>query len=211
MSQPPYNCVSPQQVMLNPNGAGSPGHYARLQNPPQHPSLQAAVDQSEMPDTFYSVNAIRLRHLPRSNFHTPKHQTIPGIIFSSRGYPGIRVKDILLGQGRAIVDSPHDFIFKGHGWRTTTLNLNYPGYNDPFPWRIDTVDSATKTLMTRFQLVEKLCILIRAFCSQASKLTIQPGYENWALGEDNVRLGDIYLFSIHYYRNVWVPEIYVVE
>lgn len=41
---------------------------------------------------------------------------------------------------------------------------------------------------------------------------ISPGWEKWALmaGPEGIRVPDIVLFSLHYYRNVWVPELYVI-
>lgn len=45
------------------------------------------------------------------------------------------------------------------------------------------------------------------------KYPIALDWEKWALtaGPEGIRVPDIVLFSIHYYRNIWVPEFYVIE
>lgn len=45
------------------------------------------------------------------------------------------------------------------------------------------------------------------------KYRVAPGWEKWALtaGPEGIRVQDVVLLSLHYYRNVWVPEFYVIE
>lgn len=50
-------------------------------------------------------------------------------------------------------------------------------------------------------------------CILRQRYPIALDFERWALtaGPEGIRVTDIVLLSIHYYRNVWVPELYVIE
>jgi len=46
-------------------------------------------------------------------------------------------------------------------------------------------------------------------CSQ--RLGVTPTYGTWAIKDDHIHLTDIFLLSIHYHQDQWVPEFYVFE
>ncbi|KAH7904367.1 hypothetical protein BJ138DRAFT_927141 [Hygrophoropsis aurantiaca] len=198
--------INPQQLMHNPAGPGSAAHYSRMTNPPAHPSAQRA----HMPAKFVLPDGKQLVHLPRPVLFTPALESIPPITFSTNGFPGVRVRDVL--KAMVLVDRPNDQIFEQHGWRTTNVSLEWPGYdiraaNDPSHLRMNLiVDGAP---ITRNRLAGEICSLLWNYNGKMQGKPITRGHEQWALHPDVVRVSDVWLLSLHYYRSVWVPEFYI--
>lgn len=46
---------------------------------------------------------------------------------------------------------------------------------------------------------------------RSQRLGVTPTYGSWALKDDHIGLMHIFLLSIHYYQDQWVPEFYVFE
>ncbi|KAH7924666.1 hypothetical protein BV22DRAFT_1129640 [Leucogyrophana mollusca] len=195
--------------MRNPVGPGTTTHYSRMTNPPRHPSAMHA----DMPPYFHLPDGKRLARLPRGVLFTPSQESIPAITFSTNGFPGARVKDIL--KDTVLVDAPNDRVFEQHGWRTTNVALEWPGYdpraaNDPGHMRLCTVYAGAP--ITRNRLAGEVCSLLWNYNAKvAGKVPVTRGFERWALDPNAVHVSDIWLLSLHYYRNVWIPEFYVKD
>ncbi|KAG2066917.1 hypothetical protein BDR04DRAFT_1120844 [Suillus decipiens] len=155
--------MQPNQTIVNSSGAGSAGYYALQANPSPHP----ATMHVEMPPYWHLRDGRLAKRVPRSQRFSPSQQSFPGITFSSDGWCGVRVTDIL--HNRASIDCPTDtFAFQIAG-------------------------------------------LIQDLHNRALDKPVRVGDEDWAFSENKVRLSDVYILSAHYYRNVWVPELYVIN
>jgi hypothetical protein len=75
----------------------------------------------EMPPFWTLRNQIVVERVPRPPALSPTMQNFPGITFSTNGWGGVRVRDLL--RGTVTVDHSTDTIFAHHGWRETTLAL----------------------------------------------------------------------------------------
>lgn len=203
--------TQPNQTIVNSGGAGSSGHYVWNANPPPHPSMMRA----EMPLYWTLRDGRTAKRVPRSQEFTPSQQTFSGITFSANGWHGVRVKDIL--NRTVVVDCPTDTIFVDHGWRATTLALNWPGYlpnrsSDASRRRFSThMDGNTNRPMTRQGFAEEIADLILDLYNCAKDKPVAHGWEDWAFSRNKVRLSDVFILSAHYYRNVWIPELYVIN
>ncbi|KAF8125091.1 hypothetical protein EV363DRAFT_677949 [Boletus edulis] len=204
------NHINPSNVILHNNGAGSNQFYVHTLNPPIHPGgMHAAMPQ------YYTLQDQRvIERVPRPPQLSPPSESVPAITFSVNGYPGVRMKDIQ--KDRVTVDAPNDLVFEEYGFRSIVINLEWPGYesrsyNNPMHSRIDV--SLDGRCMPRQHLAKEICRLLLNLHRYISKYPITPGWEKWALtaGSEGIRVPDIVLFSLHYYRNVWVPELYVIE
>ncbi|OJA19523.1 hypothetical protein AZE42_03203 [Rhizopogon vesiculosus] len=200
--------VQPNQIMINSGGAGSYGHYGRSAHPPPHPSLLRAP----MPPHWFLTDGRRAEHVPRPLGINPSQESFPGIAFSTGGWPGVRVKDIL--KQKVVVDNPTDTIFAHHGWRATTLALEWPGFIpctvlDPSHYRFETVISGRP--ITRQEFVQQIAFLVADVYNRSKGKPVARGWEKWALNENGVRPSDVIILSAHYYRTVWIPELYIIE
>ncbi|KIJ60238.1 hypothetical protein HYDPIDRAFT_117517 [Hydnomerulius pinastri MD-312] len=202
--------INPGDLVMRTGGAGSGQHYARVANPPVHPSST----HSPMPQFYALFDQRRTERVPRPVHISPPQESIPAITFTVNGWPGVRVRDML--KDNVIIDAPHDAVFAHHGWRATIVNLQWPGYDlERFKAsvlsRFDTV--VGNTHITRQQVAREVCGLVQHFHRVVSKQPIAPGWEKWALttGTEGIRPNDVVVLSIHYYRNMWVPELYVIE
>jgi hypothetical protein len=74
-----------------------------------------------MPSHWFLTDGRRTEHVPRPHGISPVQESFPGIAFSTGGWPGVRVKDIL--KQKVVVDNPSDAVFAHHGWRTTVIAL----------------------------------------------------------------------------------------
>ncbi|KAG1716071.1 hypothetical protein ID866_1097 [Astraeus odoratus] len=221
--------VNPSSVMINPSGPGSAHHYALVSNPPPHPSLM----HSEMPGHWVLPDGRRVVKLPRPDEFTPPMQTLPPVTFSTRGWPGVRIKD--LKDDAFMVDCPYDTPFAHLGWRSTVINLaasllflalcsywlmpcagviQWPGYGsrnsrDPQNIRIEAVREGYP--ISRQGVAKQVAFLANHFYNSQKDGPIARGQEKWEFNRDNIRPSDLVLLSIHYYKNQWVPEFYVFE
>ncbi|KAG8215557.1 hypothetical protein J3R82DRAFT_7400 [Butyriboletus roseoflavus] len=202
--------ISPCHLVFHTMAPGSNLYHARTVNPPRHPGAMHAP----MPQYFTLLDQRRIERVPRPLHLSPPHESIPGITFSVNGWAGVRVKDIL--KDTVFVDAANDMVLEHHGWRSIVVHLEWPGYDtrnvdDPMTSRIDVRPGGED--ITRQNLAREICGLLFTFCKNISKYTISPECEKWALtaGPEGIRVTDIVLLSIHYYRNFWVPEFYVIE
>ncbi|KAG1727823.1 hypothetical protein EDB19DRAFT_175032 [Suillus lakei] len=201
--------MQPNQMIVNSGGAGSPAHYVRHANPSPHPSMVG-----EMPSHWLLRDGRRTKRVPRSLNFTPSQESFPGITFSVGGWPGVRVKDI---RNQTVnVDRPTDTIFAHHGWRTTNLALNWPGYlpngySDPSRHRIKTLRGDPIQPITRQEFAREIADLIENVYDPSGTRPVARGWENWALNKNNVQRSDVVILSAHYYRDVWIPELYIIE
>ncbi|KAI9456314.1 hypothetical protein HD554DRAFT_2030569 [Boletus coccyginus] len=202
--------VNPSNVMLRKSGAGSDQYYVRIVNPPIHPGAMHAP----MPQYYTLQDQRRIERVPRPPHLSPPYESIPAITFSANGFPGVRSKDVL--KGRVTIDAANDVVLGQHGFRTIVVSLEWPGYDprsfdDPMRSRIDVRPGGRD--ITRQNLAREVCGLLFNFHKVISKYPIALDWERWALtaGSEGIRVPDIVLFSLHYYRNVWVPELYVIE
>ncbi|KAG2359156.1 hypothetical protein BDR07DRAFT_234845 [Suillus spraguei] len=197
--------MQPNQTIVNSSGAGS--YYALQANPSPHPATMLV----EMPPYWRLRDGRLAKRVPRLQRFSPSQQSFPGITFSSDGWCGVRVKDIL--RNRASIDCPTDLVFAHHGWRATNLSLEWPGYiagsSDASRCRLYT--HVGNNPMTREQFALRIAELIQDLYNRACDKPVRVGYEDWAFSENKVRLSDVYILSAHYYRNVWVPELYVIN
>ncbi|KAH7885612.1 hypothetical protein F5I97DRAFT_1419472 [Phlebopus sp. FC_14] len=200
--------VNPGNLMLNPSGPGTSQHYARVANPPVHPGAMHAP----MPDHYTLRDHRRIERVPRSPHYIPPYESIPAVTFSIGGWPGARLRDVL--KLNVLVDNPYDTPFVDQGWRTTVVCLEWPGYEqvtftDRQRTRINTVVQGRP--VTRQEIAKEVCGLLFHFHTFAKRYSCLPGWEKWALTDDNIVAFDVVLLSMHYYRNVWIPEFYVIE
>ncbi|KAF9222889.1 hypothetical protein BS17DRAFT_767634 [Gyrodon lividus] len=202
--------ITPANLMLHSSGAGSNQHYARIVNPPVHPGAMHAP----MPQYYALLDQRRIERVPRPPHLSPAQESIPAITFSANGWPGVRARDLL--KDTIIIDAPHDAVFAHHRWRTTVVNLEWPGYDskafgDPMLSRIDVRPKERD--ITRQEIAREVCGLLYHFHRLVAKYPIGAGWEKWKLtvGPEGIRVPDVVLLSMHYYRNVWVPEFYVIE
>ncbi|KAH7919492.1 hypothetical protein BV22DRAFT_1199458 [Leucogyrophana mollusca] len=188
--------VNPQQLMHNPSGPDTATHPSSL--------------HTDMPPYFLLPDGKRLVRLPRAMLFTPAQKSTSAITFSASGFPGVRVKDVL--RATVLVDEPSDRVFEHHGWRTTNIALEWPGYdprpvNDPGHLRLPAiVDGAP---ITRNQLAGEICSLLWMYKNKVSGRPVTRGFERWAFSPNATHVSDIWLLSLHHYRNVWIPEFYV--
>ncbi|KAG9308906.1 hypothetical protein JVU11DRAFT_11366 [Chiua virens] len=203
------DCINPTHIILKNGGAAHNWKYTHCDGP-VHPGAMRAP----MPQYYALPDQRRIEHIPRPAHLSPPYESIPAVTFSVRGWPGVRVKDIL--KDTLIIDSAGDSVFEEHGWRSTVLNLEWPGYDarkftDRMRSRIDVRPGGEN--MTRHDLAREICGILFNFHQVVSKYSIAPGFEKWALtaGPEGIRVPDVILLSIHYYRNMWVPEFYVIE
>ncbi|KAI6123417.1 interferon-inducible GTPase-domain-containing protein [Pisolithus croceorrhizus] len=112
---------NPDFLMRNPIGPGTSTYYAIASNPPPHPSTWS----QEMPEVWFLPDQRRLIRVPRSPMYTASNQSHPPITFSTNGWPGARVRDIL--NGTLWVDTPYDTPFLRFGWRSTRISLEVGG------------------------------------------------------------------------------------
>ncbi|KAG1882762.1 hypothetical protein F4604DRAFT_1678261 [Suillus subluteus] len=199
--------MQPNQSIVNSGGAGSPGHYAWQANPAPHPLTIG----TEMPLYWDTSNGRQVKRVPRLREFTPSQGSFPGILFSVNGWGGVSVTDILTRQ--TVVDYPTDMVFAHHGWRTTTLALNWPGYipnrsSDASRRRFSTYMNGNIP-MTRQGFAKVIAELIQDLYHCAKDKPVARGWEDWGFSENKVNLSKVFILSAHYYRNVWVPELYV--
>lgn len=199
--------VNPGSLMVNPSGPGSVYHYSVVSNPPPHPSIM----RSQMPEYWVLPDRRRVEHLPRALNYSPPMETFPPVTFSVRGWPGVRIKDLLKNQ--VTVDDPNATPLAHLGWRATVINLEWPGYarrtyHDPQIARFDVIREEGP--MTRQGLAKEVALTLQHFHRSAQNTTIAQGFEKWSL-KDGIRPSDVVLLSIHYYRTQWIPEFYVFE
>ncbi|KAF9236963.1 hypothetical protein BU15DRAFT_63574 [Melanogaster broomeanus] len=203
--------INPGNLMLHSSGPGSNQHYSRVANPPVHPGSMHAP----MPRHYMLGDQRRIERVPRPPELSPNLESIPGITFSTNGWPGIRAKDLL--KERLIIDSPYDTVLAHHRWRSTVVKLEWPGYDpkafgDPMLARINVRPGERD--ITRQEIAREICGLLYHFHKYVSeKHPVAPGWEKWALtrGPEGIRIPDVVLLSIHYYRKFWVPEFYIIE
>lgn len=126
---------NPNNLMRNPVGPGTSSvsplltfpmyfsliflyqHYSASSNPPEHPSVLPVA----MPKIWALPDHRRLLQVPHQMYYDPLHPCRPTVTFSTRGWPGVRVRDIL--NRTAMVDAPYDMPFLSYGWRTTKVFL----------------------------------------------------------------------------------------
>lgn len=201
--------MAPNQTIVNSGGAGSPVHYVWNTNPPPHPSTL----QAEMPQFFILGDQNVAKRVPRPPKFTRTKETFDGITFSTNGWPGVRVRDLL--RGTVTIDHSTDTIFTKHGWRETTLALEWPGYkpgsSDASRRRIKTIHRGTDAPITRRDFAIEIADMISELSRCARDKPVEHGCEDWAFSQNKVHLSDVYILSAHYYRNVWVPELYVIN
>ncbi|KIM65823.1 hypothetical protein SCLCIDRAFT_111995 [Scleroderma citrinum Foug A] len=202
--------VNPSCLMLDPSGPGSIHHYSVVSNPPPHPSAMHA----EMPEYWVFPDRRSAVRLPRRHEQSPPQESFPPITFSVDGWPGVRVRDVL--NHRVVVDRPYDTPMAHFGWRSTVVNLEWPGYSrrtfqDPQNARIDVMPGNRP--MNRHRLAEEVCGTLQNYWvyNLLQNHRPAPGYERWALDDRNINPDKVVLLSIHYYRNQWVPEFYIFE
>ncbi|KAG2030536.1 hypothetical protein BDR03DRAFT_180611 [Suillus americanus] len=198
--------MQPNQTIVNSAGAGSPGYYAWQANPSPHPLTIGA----EMPPYWRASDGRIVKRVPRSRELTPSQESFPGIHFSVKGWCGVSVEKILK---QTVVDYPTDMVFAHHGWRTTTLALNWPGYipnrsSDASRRRFSTYMNGNIP-MTRQGFAKVIAELILDLYHCAKGKPVARGCEDWAFSENKDSLSNVFILSAHYYRNVWVPELYV--
>ncbi|KAG1721753.1 hypothetical protein EDB19DRAFT_497363 [Suillus lakei] len=201
----------PNQSIMNSGETGSPVHYVRHANPPSHPSMVG-----EMPSVWLLRDGRRANHIPCLPNFTPSQESFPSITFSVNGWPGVRVEDIC--NQTVYVDHLADFIFAYHGWQTTNLALNWPGYlpnssSDTSHRRIVALsgEHGDREAITRQAFAQEIASLIAAVYDRSGRRPVARGWESWALNKDNVQPSDIIILSAHYYRDVWIPELYIIE
>ncbi|KAG1732449.1 uncharacterized protein EDB91DRAFT_1338357 [Suillus paluster] len=200
--------VQPNQLIVNPGGAGSHQQYSRYSLPAPHPSTLYAP----MPLHWFLADGRRAERVPRPQGITPSQESFPGVTFSTSNWPGVRVKDLL--KQKVVVDSPTDTVFAHHGWRNTTLALEWPGYlpcsfSDASRYRFETLSGGRPT--TRQEFAQQIAYLIADVYNRAKGKPVARGWEKWTFSENGVRPSDVIILSAHYYRNVWIPELYVIE
>ncbi|KAG1818560.1 uncharacterized protein BJ212DRAFT_1268846 [Suillus subaureus] len=200
--------MQPNQMIVNAGGAGSPGYYAWQANPAPHPLTIGA----EMPPYWRASDGKIAKRVLRLREFTPAQQSFPGIHFSVRNWCGVNVSDILK---QTVVDCPTDVVFAHHGWRTTTLALNWPGYvpnrsSDASRRRFSTYMNGNLP-MTRQGFARVIAELIQDLYNCAKNKPVARGWEDWAFSKNKVHPSKVYILSAHYYRNVWVPELYVAD
>ncbi|KAF8550095.1 hypothetical protein OG21DRAFT_1488036 [Imleria badia] len=204
------DCVNPNNVMLRKSGAGSAQYYLCFVNPPNHPGAMHAP----MPQYYVLQDQRVIERVPRPPHLSPPCESIPAIIFVANGWAGVPVMDLLMET--AVISAANDAVLEEQGFRTITISLEWPGYDtkifgDSMHARIDVRPGGQN--ITRQHLAREICGLLSHFHKVISKYRITPGWEKWALtaGPGGIRVQDIVLLSLHYYRNVWVPEFYVIE
>lgn len=202
----PYTS-NPNSLMLNPVGPGTSIYHAIASNPPPHPSSW----HQEMPERWFLPHQRRLIRVPRPLMHRTSNQTRPPVTFSTNGWPGVRVRDIL--NGTIWVDEPYDTPFSRFGWRSTKISLEqWPGYAR---WRhgdlqcFEFYTGPEQKPIMRQELAKTVCGVLHSFAE--SKQLTAPEYERWSLKHERVCISDIFLLSIHHYTDQWVPEFYVFE
>ncbi|KAI6044725.1 hypothetical protein EDC04DRAFT_256844 [Pisolithus marmoratus] len=168
----------------------------------------------EMPEGWYLPDQRRLVRVPRPPVCMASNQTQPPITFSTNGWPGVRVRDILDGTLR--VDTPYDMPFLRFGWRSTRISLEWPGHayrskGDLQCARIETHAGPEQQPITRRELAKIICGMLRNFAESKQNQPVVPEYERWSLQHGRVRLCEVFLLSIHYYTDHWVPEFYVFK
>lgn len=201
---------NPNLLMRNPVGPGTSIYYAVASNPPPHPSSWS----QEMPEGWSLPDQRRLIHVPRSPMYTVSSQTLPPVTFSTKGWPGVRVRDIL--NGTLWVDTPYDTPFLRFGWGSTRISLDWPGYArrkhvDLQCARIETYTGPEQQPITRQELAKTICGVLHNFCESKQNQPVAPDYEWWSLKHEHVRISDTFLLSIHYYTDQWVSEFYVLK
>ncbi|KIJ08150.1 hypothetical protein PAXINDRAFT_158218 [Paxillus involutus ATCC 200175] len=204
--------ITPGNLMLHSGGAGSGQHYARVANPPIHPGAM----HTSMPEWYTLLDQRRIEHVPRPLQFTPAQESIPAVTFSANGWPGVRLRDIM--EDRVIVDSPYDTVLAHLRWRSIIVHIEWPGYHSELArsrmhLRMDV--RVGERDLTRHEIAKDVCGLLKYFHGLVTKnnYPLTPGYEKWELttGREGIRPNDMVLLSMHYYRNVWVPEFYVIE
>lgn len=164
-----------------------------------------------MPKKWVLPDHRRLVRVPRKLCYEPLHAPYRPVTFSTNGWPGVRVRDVL--NNTVMVDAPYDTPFLPYGWRTTRVSLEWPGYHhrpDLQKERINTVMPGQQPI-TRQVLAQYICSILQNFCQSVKRLGVTPTYGSWALKDDHIGLMHIFLLSIHYYQDQWVPEFYVFE
>ncbi|KAH7918571.1 hypothetical protein BV22DRAFT_1041669 [Leucogyrophana mollusca] len=174
------------------------------------PLLRLSAMHAAIPPFFPLPDGKRLARVPHTLLSTASRGSIPPIKFSTNGLPGIRVKDVL--KATVLIDGPNDRIFEHRGWRMTNIALEWPGYvpratNDSSHLRLSTTVDFVP--ITRSQLASEICSLLWHYSYKVVGKSVTRGFERWALDPSAVHVNDIWLLSLHYYRNVWVPEFYV--
>lgn len=163
-----------------------------------------------MPQYWTLSNQIRVERVPRPPTLSPPMESFDGITFSTNGWGGVRVRDLL--RRTVTVDHSTDTAFAHHGWRETTLALRWPGYpsnSSSSRRRFKTTHTGTNAPKTRQDFAIEIADLLYEFIEHAMDKPVARGWEDWAFSQNGVRLSKVYILSVHYYRNVWVPELYV--
>ncbi|KAG2125618.1 hypothetical protein BD769DRAFT_1668880 [Suillus cothurnatus] len=164
-----------------------------------------------MPKQWPVSNGRVATRVPRLPEFSPSQQSFHCIMFNVKNWCGVRVTDILRQQ--VVVDYSTDTVFAHHGWRTTTLALNWPGYipnrsSDASRRRFSTYMNGN-TPMTRQGFAQVIAELIVDLYNCAVDKPVARGCENWAFSRNKVHPSRVFILSAHYYKNVWIPELYV--
>lgn len=79
-----------------------------------------------MPDRWVLPDRRSAVRLPRPRQLSPPQESFPPITFSVKGWPGVRVEDVL--NHAVMVDCPYDMPMAHLGWRSTVVNLEVSSY-----------------------------------------------------------------------------------
>ncbi|KAI6044722.1 hypothetical protein EDC04DRAFT_256663 [Pisolithus marmoratus] len=144
----------------------------------------------------------------------PEPQDRPGVVtFSLNGSGGVPVREAVRGTQ---IDQPYDDVTVEFQEAHISLSLHWGGYESDLLQK--TRHSLIENMVderptTRQELAEQVCFLFIHFHKMASKLRISNNHRTLGLGEDDIRVTDVVLYSVHYCRhtNTWVPHFGIVD
>ncbi|KAI6128748.1 hypothetical protein EDD17DRAFT_1146593 [Pisolithus thermaeus] len=144
--------------------------------------------------------------------HSPQDR-IYIVTFSIDGLTGVPLKDILEGTP---IDQPSDDVSVEFQGDCIALSLQWPGYESNLlqKFRHNFVERVVDGIpTTRQELAIQICLLFFTFHKMASKLRISNSQGKFGPGEDDIRVTDVVLYSVHYcnYTNTWMPIFGVVD
>ncbi|KAF7972251.1 hypothetical protein HWV62_18562 [Athelia sp. TMB] len=142
---------------------------------------------------------------PEGNFHRES------IAFKVNGAFGIRLKDLL--ESDTLVDDGDVQMFANHSWRKTLFAIHWPGYNESsIPIRLKAKETDGRPI-TRQMLAVDIAQKLQAFMSpHTQRYAPRKGGsdDQWRIAKyDGHVFGDVTLTSMHLYKRVWVPDLYV--
>lgn len=133
--------------------------------------------------------------------------------FAIDGLTGVPVEHILEGT---LIDQPSDDVSVKFQEDYISLSLQWIAYGSNLLQKarhsfVERVIDGRPT--TRLELAQQICLLFFSFYKLASKLRISNSQGKFGFGEDDIRLSDVILHSVHYcsYMNTWIPDFGIVD